>query len=49
MKPRTPGKKPIHPQYFARMIDEVAAEDTINFGLYVGGFLSMRGGLHEKR
>ena len=25
----TPGKKPIHPQYVARMIDEVAAEDAI--------------------
>ena len=25
----TPGKKPIHPQYLARMIDEVAAEDAI--------------------
>jgi pyruvate dehydrogenase (quinone) len=24
-----PGKKPIHPQYVARMIDEVAAEDAI--------------------
>jgi pyruvate dehydrogenase (quinone) len=24
-----PGKKPIHPQYVARMIDEVADEDTI--------------------
>jgi pyruvate dehydrogenase (quinone) len=25
----TPGKKPIHPQYLARMIDEVAAKDAI--------------------
>jgi len=25
----TPGKKPIHPQYVARMIDEVASEDAI--------------------
>jgi len=25
----TPGKKPIHPQYVARMIDELAAEDAI--------------------
>ena len=25
----TPGKKPIHPQYVARMIDEIAAEDAI--------------------
>jgi pyruvate dehydrogenase (quinone) len=24
-----PGKKPIHPQYVARMIDEIAAEDAI--------------------
>jgi pyruvate dehydrogenase (quinone) len=25
----TPGKKPIHPQYVARMIDEVASQDAI--------------------
>ncbi len=25
----TPGKKPIHPQYVAKMIDELAAEDAI--------------------
>ncbi len=25
----TPGKKPIHPQYVAKMIDEVASEDAI--------------------
>ncbi len=29
LPPGRPGKKPIHPQYVARMIDELAAEDAI--------------------